>query len=257
MEQKLRAALKMTEQSRKLLKWRLVAVCVALLWSLMFLLMFVVFKNYTAHLESVFPRPLLTAFLGLSVIASVILLIFPLQFYIYAFLCCMWGIIHFMVGENLLGFAQYFLGAIFCYYQGFFRRATRQKLAAFIAFLFVVLAWHLYRKQISWEEAVLKFLEVALLVCMMFSLFLSLFYKNTFRAGDNVLYLSVQKFSKQESALLRLILSGNKYQAIAAEQHISRSSVKMRAREIYKKLGVSGLHECLDRWRNWTVEFDE
>jgi DNA-binding CsgD family transcriptional regulator len=169
----------------------------------------------------------------------------------------MWGILHFMAGENLLGFVGYFSGVGFCYYQGFFRRAVRRKLAVFIALLFAVLAWHLYRKNISWESAVIRFLEIALLACMMSSLFLSLFYKNAFRTGEKILCLSPQKFSNQEAAILRLILSDDKYQAIATKQNISRSSVKARAREIYKKLGVSDYHECLTRWQGWAVEFDE
>jgi hypothetical protein len=75
---------------------------------------------------------------GVSIIGGVVLVFFPLQFYLYAGFCCGWALIHTIDGGRILGILLYVLGLSFAFKQGCFK--TFPKVKGLLSSLFLLAA---------------------------------------------------------------------------------------------------------------------
>jgi hypothetical protein len=108
--------------------WRCIAGILALLWGLL-LFASIHFYMY-GYTEQDIPTPISTFTLyGFTIAGCFLLLIFPLQFYLYTFFCCLWGLLNIAEGGSILGVLLYGLGLFFAWKKGFFAARWRVKLA--------------------------------------------------------------------------------------------------------------------------------
>lgn len=120
----------MVKKNQYLTYWRVVAVIAALAWMLVFVnFLYTLSSTYETSAEGLFHPYVTIGLQGATIIACAALVIFPLQFWIYAAFCCLWGLIHIVEGGSFGGILMYGLGLLFLFKGGFFRAQGTLKLS--------------------------------------------------------------------------------------------------------------------------------
>jgi hypothetical protein len=119
----------MVKKNQYLTYWRVVAVIAALAWMLVLVNFLYTLSTYETSAEGLFHPYVTIGLQGATIIACAALVIFPLQFWIYAAFCCLWGLIHIIEGGSFGGILMYGLGLLFLFKEGFFRAQGTVKLS--------------------------------------------------------------------------------------------------------------------------------
>jgi hypothetical protein len=246
--------------------WRIIAVFICLVWVIVLLINFV---GGLLPSRGLIPLAIRHVFIGMTIIGTGILIYVPLQFYIYAGLCCFWGLISIIDGSGLSGMLMYALGLIFALRMGFFK--TRPVFKALMGG-FVVMAALLFQIWYGighFMGSLLEFLELFIIAGLTGALFhreLSASMKNgeeknlsirAFSITDRELRLNRDHFTEGDFVILQMILSGIKYEAIAAKQHMGLSTLKKRVASLFNFLEVQDRVQFLKRYGKHALAWND
>ncbi|MDR1399713.1 MAG: LuxR C-terminal-related transcriptional regulator [Treponema sp.] len=255
----------MVKHNQQLFYWRIIAIVAALAWMLV-----LVVDRYTISAYEKTAGGLIHPYLGLglqgvTVIVCVVLVIFPLQFSIYAVFCCLWGLIHLIEGGSFGGILMYGLGLLFALKGEFFHTHGRVKLClAILVLAGAVLSQihygfeHLYETLLDMVAIFLIALLGGLLYGREIQAQVSGEDVNEDMAGSerqkSMLLLPRSMFTQRDVKILQLVLAGNKYEGIASEQKISLSSVKKRVRVLYNHLNLPDRVSFINAYEGYAIE---
>ena len=109
-------------------KWRGIACILALVWGILLLLNMRFYMQRFTEKDILMPISYIALY-GFTILGCFLLAIFPLQFYIYTFFCCLWGVLNIAEGGSALSVLMYGLGLFFAWKKGFFATRWRVKLS--------------------------------------------------------------------------------------------------------------------------------
>jgi hypothetical protein len=222
--------------------------------------------------EGSFPPPfLIYACYVLTIIGAMVLIVFPLQFYIYAFFCCLWGILKILDGGGMEGILMYGLGLTFAFKQGFFKTSPRLKIALAALVLLAALLSQIQYGIIHITETLFGLFELLLIAGLVGILFMREIktiketgmqngkfpYNPAFSVTGSELRLSCNVFTGQDIQILRKILNGDKYEAVASELGMGLSTLKKRLTFLFSLLEISDKAHFLEQFENHTILFDD
>ncbi|WP_169310628.1 helix-turn-helix transcriptional regulator [Treponema brennaborense] len=186
--------------------------------------------------------------------ASVILIFYPQNLYIYAFMCCLWGILSIMDKGRTNGYLMFLLGMTFAYNQGFFTYHKKIKALAILGLLCTSnLALLRFGTRVL-AESLLDGLFVIIFFTFMYFLFrekIELYF-----AGENKkIKLSEKELTEEELDILKCVLNGQQYKNIGMNRNKSESSIKQIMIIIFQKLGIQNKKELLELYTNNKIIF--
>jgi hypothetical protein len=214
---------------------------------------------------------------GVTIIACGVLVVFPLQFSIYAAFCCIWGLFLVIEGGSFNGILIYGLGLLFSLKAGFFKTHRAVKLSFAILLLAGVLSSQLRFGFDYLVETFLDMLAVSLMVMLGVLLYGWRVWEIQKSASDHesgieeqvscqdagmvmsngqkkILLLPQGVFSQRDTEMLHLILDGQRYEHIAREQKISLSLVKKRVKFLYDHLNQPDRESFMSSCAGYTIE---
>ena len=86
-----------------------------------------------AHPMDLIPRGGVPVLYILSILACLVLVVYPKKFMIYSLMCCLWGVVVLVEGGGTNGILFYLLGMGFAYVAGSFKKHPLPKLTVFLA----------------------------------------------------------------------------------------------------------------------------
>jgi DNA-binding NarL/FixJ family response regulator len=148
---------------------------------------------------------------------------------------------------------MYLLGGAFALKQGFFRIYRRLKTAIATIFLLIALTAQLRYGFVIFLQTLLTYIMLALIITLALLLFLPEI-KILWEKQDTALTLPAALFSERDVKLLKLVLSGAKYDAIAREEGIALVTFKKYIHNLFYRIGVSDRTHFLSRYSNHTIQ---
>jgi hypothetical protein len=105
-------------------------------------------------------------------------------------------------------------------------------------------------------ERCLQLFDFSLLLIVAVMIFYPELHKAWLRWKDRPTFLTLDPalFSTQDIAILRKILTGDKYESIAHDSEISVSTLKKRVRVLYRNIGVQDRTDFMARYSRYTLE---
>jgi DNA-binding CsgD family transcriptional regulator len=252
------------KNNQALTYWRVIAIVAVLAWMLVLVYnLRIPFSGYEKTSGDLFHPYVILGLEGITVIGCVALVIVPLQFLIYAALCCLQGLFHVINGGSFGGILMYGLGLLFALKAGFFQTYKPAKLS----FAILLLAGALLSQiRFGSEHLTETFLDT-LAVCLIAMLGVLLYSREVQKqiAGRDagmvmseeqkkILLLQQGIFSQRDIDILQLILEGKTYEYIAGEQKISLSLVKKRTRFLYDHLNLLDRVSFMSIYEGYSVE---
>jgi DNA-binding CsgD family transcriptional regulator len=232
--------------------WRLSATLFCLLMvSSVFIRLFVL--GTEIPIKDIMSVPVFIILLTGALLATVLLIIFPFQFYIYAVFCCLWGLLRIMDGGSVAGLCGYLLGCAFAARQGFFK--VHQKIKIGIVFLVLCVAiatQYRYGLALLARNLLLCF-EFSLLAAVSLLLAWPQIQKLRATQKESVLKLPTSEFKPRDVTILQRILEGKKYDAVANECAISVHTLKHEVRALFQKLKISDRTTFLSTYAGHTI----
>ena len=114
--------------------WRVLAIICGLCWAVVLAAdVFPYPAGNQAHPMDLIPRWGFLVLYILSILACLVLVVYPKKFIIYTLMCCLWGVVVLVEGGGTNGILFYLLGMVFAYVAGVFRRRPLSKLIVFLA----------------------------------------------------------------------------------------------------------------------------
>ena len=114
--------------------WRVLAIICGLCWAVVLAAdVFPYPAGAQAHPMDLIPRWVFPVLYILSILACLVLVVYPKKFIIYTLMCCLWGVVVLVEGGGTNGILFYLLGMVFAYVAGIFKKHPLPKLAAFLA----------------------------------------------------------------------------------------------------------------------------
>lgn len=232
--------------------WRLIAVAVCVVWTTLFLARFLFFELDT-YKQDFLTMPVYIVLYGMTILASVLLIVFPLKLRVYVFLWCLWGLVHLIEGRSILGSVEYMLGCMFAYHLGFFRKLPRIKTSVALAILLTAIAIQISYHFSLWVEILLWYLEFLLTVSIVAIVFSPEIHKIQAERRESIMRLAVPDFSEQDADILQKVLAGEKYETIAKAVNMTMPTFHRCIRQLYAKIGVGDRTSFLLRYVGYTV----
>ena len=255
--------------------WRRIACALAFVWGMLF------FLNIRFYLQGYTEKDILTptsaiALYGVTILGCFLLVIFPLQFYIYTFLCSLWGVINIAEGGDVLEVLMYGLGIFFAWEKRSFAARWKLKLSLvsipLIAALFSQLRY-------GGKTFLGSFVDIfGLFIIMVIILFLVQHELESLRKNKTLsmdlqqvpseteavrhplslpqkkLTLPRGRFKRKDVAIAQGILEGKTYLTIASQQEMGLSTVKKRAKILFEYANVADESIFIAQYQGYTVE---
>jgi hypothetical protein len=245
--------------------WRIIAVFIFLVWIIVLLVNFIF--NISLN-QNIIPDPVWIGCMVSTIIGAGFLIVFPLQFYIYAGSCCFWGLINIIDGGGLSGMLMYGMGLIFAYRKGFFKTIPVFKVILGVLALIAALVFQIRYGVEYFIGTSLEFLELAVILGLIAALFHqelaakikeqnNPLFGRSFSATEKELQLSRKYFTGQDLLVLQNILLGKKYETIAVEQQIGLSTLKKRVASLFSLLEVADRGQFLKRYEKHGIVWDD
>jgi hypothetical protein len=191
----------------------------------------------------------------ITLLVLIVLIVYPLAFGFYAFLCFTWGMVNMIDGGSTSGLLMYLLGAVFAFRTGFFKKHTQIKII-FIAFfpLAAIISQARFGERLVFLS-ILNVIALALIFTLVYFLFLPEIQKFTKKAvvAANLAYLSSEQFSEKDIRYLKRIQDGEKYESIAKDEGIGLSTLKNRMKIIYQSLDVYDKTSFMSTYAGYTI----
>jgi DNA-binding CsgD family transcriptional regulator len=246
--------MKKPKDANQLTLWRFIAITMCLIWVVSFLLRVFVLGGFDRE-HSLISMPIYIGFCAFTVGMLIVLLIFPYQFYLYAAFCWIWGLARLVDGGGLSALLVHLISYMFLYRQGFFNPKARRWITIIIGG--VMLAVTLV-SQIRFGRTVLlmhllQLSDFVLAVCVAAVVLRQEIRLIQKRRQENILRLPADVFSGEDAEILRRILAGEKYEAIAHDAGQSLSTLKKHVRGIFLKLEVNDRIVFMSRYANHRI----
>lgn len=121
-------------QKKDTTTWRVLAIICGLCWAVVLAAdVFPYPADIQSHPMDLIPRWGFPALYILSILACLVLVVYPKKFIIYSLMCCLWGVVVLVEGGGTNGILFYLLGMSFAYVAGIFKKHPLPKLAIFLA----------------------------------------------------------------------------------------------------------------------------
>ncbi len=191
---------------------------------------------------------------SITMLMLVVLIVYPLQFRLYAFLCFVWGIVSLIDGASSLGLLLYILGTAFAFRAGFFKKHTERRIliAVFLPIFAIIPQVRFGMNKII--LSIIHFFSVGLIFSLIYLLILPhkrRLGKKTAR-NPNVVYLPAERFSARDIRYLKKVQDGEKYESIAKDEDIGLSTLKKKMKTIYQNLDVYDRTSFLSTYAGYT-----
>jgi len=175
-------------------------------------------------------------------IIAIITVFFPYQFYIHATFCLSLGLLQIIDGEMANALAVYIFGYVFLYRKGFFKSHKRLKL---LAGGMLVAAAILSQARLD-HDVTSRLIQLASIPVIIFLATVilrpelqAIHQATQDKRRDKTLTLRHELFTEKDVAILKKILAGHKYEAIAKEEGMVLSTFKKHTRRLFGILRVN------------------
>lgn len=227
--------------NNKLFFWRIVAIIATLIWSIVFLAN----KAYPPpdigfSVVSLFITDILSV---ASIMASIVLIFFPMQFYIYSIMCCLWGLSNLIDIGSTNGILMYLLGCAFAYYKQFFakREPKHEPIKGLMLFapLLIVIAFE-YRLGVDMVvSSILTLLFLGIFFVLMYFLVIDPFFvQRKIQHFKQLKKIDLSVLTAEELSIVKEVLEDKIFFAIGQDRNIGESGIKQQMSGIYKKLEI-------------------
>jgi hypothetical protein len=249
--------------------WRRIACILALLWGILLSVNIHFYMRIYTEQNILTPTSTIALY-GATIVGCILLIMFPLQFYIYTFLCCLWGILNIAEGGSVFGVLLYGLGLFFAWKKGFFAARLKIKLSlAGIPLIAALFSQLRYGGTTFLESCIDIFglFTITAIVAFLAQHELQNLRKNKTELVDipeplpvpepprvKILTLPCDQFKYQDVAVAQGILAGKKYATIASEQDISLITVKRRSKKLFAYTNVTNELSFMNKYEGYTVE---
>lgn len=234
--------------------WRIIAIICTLVW---IIVLFAVNAFVLAKADrGTFTLLHNNLLYGFSIVISLALIFFPMQFYLYATMFWVWGLLRLADGGGggINGILMYLLGCAFAYKQGFFVKHTKVKYFILLFILFTH-SFH-YRLGVNVLTArMLDFLFVAMFFTLIYFLIIHPLVEKIKTPPSNSIIIAKCHLTEEELGLLDAVLHEEPYKAIGSDTGISESLVKQRVSVILEKTGVANRGYLLALYKQGKVIF--
>ncbi len=227
--------------------WRILAILLTLAWIIVFFSIHA-FTPSIAQTYSIIDSRIFYASLT---IVSVFLIFFPQEFYLYAIMFCLWGLLHLLQGDSFGSLLVYFLGFAFSVKYRFFRENFVLKIL--LTALPVIAICTQYRfGAIHLINSLLSVLLLGIVSAFVYVLFYNEVFitlKKSFLSNK----IDTSSLSQEEIHIIHAILKDKTLYAIALDLHKSESTIKQQVTGIYKKLGLYNRAHLLDMYNKGSL----
>lgn len=241
------------------LLWRITAIICLLAWVIVFILEyhFIYIHGNLVEDDNLF-SPLVTLCIQAGMICgSAFLVIFPLKFVIYGFLCAVAGLVQIIEGGGLPGIYMYFLGMLFYNKVGFFKKHKSIKIIVLSMLLFLGICTQ-YRY--GFQKIIQTFQHLLASVLMFFLAYILYLPEIRARKKDfsrKIVRLPSHEFTPRDVHILKSIQKGEKYEAIAINEGIGVSTLKARVKVLFEFLNVSDKNSFLRIYANQPIVLED
>jgi DNA-binding CsgD family transcriptional regulator len=169
----------------------------------------------------------------------------------YGIICMLWGCEVILSKGGLIGFITFSLSYLFFWRQNLF---SSPKLKYFLFTLFAVPTLLLFiSNDNSYIYHTLWYLVAFLIICLITIYLLNPLYSKKGILPEKIIEVKHYNLSDREVIILKAMLKGQKYSAIAIELNCSLSTIKKDISDICDKLGVSDKTELLIKYSDCTI----
>lgn len=173
-----------------------------------------------------------------SISISLVLIVFPMKFFLCAVICWIWGFLNLIDSGSNNGLWMYALGCAFAYKQGFFVKLTPIKYLLLLPPLIAVA----FQYRFGIDALIASVIDLLFfLMVFMFALVLfgeSLFKKNDDEPIEQVAKIDLRNLTADEVAMIKEALANKTFKAIGLDRNKCLSTIKQSMTDIYKKIGV-------------------
>ncbi|MDR0554835.1 MAG: hypothetical protein LBG76_08575 [Treponema sp.] len=241
------------------LLWRITAVIIFFLWAIVFLFtLYVHLDTQNAsglgsdQLRNGMSMPVFAVSGGATLIVLAVLIVYPMSFFLWAGLCCFWGLALLWESGDILGIFLYGLGVIFAYKRDFFNTFLKAKIFLSIVLPLAAIGAQFLDGMYLPLITILRFsflamaagAAVILLFMPDFSGFIKKLSENQ-QEPDAIEHSEEDasrlflKLSDRDKSILNSILENQKYVNIAHAMNMSEPTLKRQLKRIFKLLEVS------------------
>ncbi|GMO27231.1 MAG: hypothetical protein Ta2F_02800 [Termitinemataceae bacterium] len=225
-------------QDRPVFWWRTIAVLSLLVWLMSFVIR-VFYFGLNGHEQDFLITDGYYIIYAVVLFALFVLVIFPLNFRIYAFVYTSFGLLRLINGDSIVAIFMYLLGISFSYKIDFFKKRMMIKISLYAAaFIAAIVSQKRYGGEFFFNNLLL-YIMLILIMALAFLLFLPEIKKIRCDFKTSELRLSTADFTERDAEILQRIQQGEKYEAIAAEYDIATITLKKLVRKLFYRLGVS------------------
>ncbi|MCL2193402.1 MAG: hypothetical protein FWB78_08410 [Treponema sp.] len=172
-------------------------------------------------------------------IIAIATVFFPYQFYFHAMFCLSLGLLQLIDGEMTNALAVYFFGYIFLYRQGFFRSWKWPKLFIGILLIAIAVVSQSRLPHIDILPRLIQFADVPIILFLVAIILRPEIQAIQEKKRGMTLTLRQDLFTEKDAVILKKILAGNKYEAIAKAEGMVLSTFKKHTRRLFDILRVN------------------
>ena len=190
-------------------------------------------------------------------VAAIATIVFPYQFWIHAVFCMTWGLVRIADGELTTPLVLYLFGSLFLFRMGFFKTHEVLKVASGIMLLVaaIISQYRLYPGVFG-----PRIMHFSLILVLLFLVVVVLqpeiqIIRSNRRA--RILSLNSERFREEDAEILRRVLAGEKYEAIAKDLARPVSTIKRHIGRMFDALQVSDRVSFLSRYADHTIIVQE
>ena len=226
--------------------WRFVAVICILTWGVIFVSNVHIYLSGQIIPEQDFISTKMNMVLSaVTILVLGWLLIYPLQFKIYAILCSFWGLANIVEGGGVTGLLMYILGVVFAYKSNFFKNRAVVKIVIAAALVIGAVSSQARYGLTKVSTTVFNFMGIILIAGLSFLLFFPEIRKYRKRnarinttSNPDVIYLPPEQFTARDIRCIKRVQLGEKYESIAKDEKMGLSTLKYRMKIIFEQLDI-------------------
>ncbi|MCL2602058.1 MAG: hypothetical protein FWD91_04510 [Treponema sp.] len=216
----------------------------------------VVYDRYDFPNQIIAPEHyvILAVIIGVMAIATIA---FPYRFWIHAAFCLLWGLVRIADGELTTPLLLHFFGYVFLFRMGFFKSHEVLKLSSGMLLLMGAIASQYRLATGVFGSRILHFSLIFLLLFFVTVILRPEIHLIRKSRREPVLRLKASRFTEKDAEILRKILEGKKYEAIALEEGKSIPTFKRYVRRLFDMLQVSDRVSFISKYMNYTIILED
>jgi len=234
--------------------WRIIAIICTLVWT-------IVLFAVNAFTPKIVYHGIVTLshnniLYGFSIVISLLLIFFPLQFYLYATMFWAWGLATLVVHTGPNAILVYLLGCAFAYPKFSVKYGSKKCLLLLLP-LIIVIAFQ-YRLGVDvLVSSLTDFLFLAMVFVLLYVLLVHPLVEKIKALPSDSIIIKNCKLSEEELALLDAVLHERPYKAIVNNTEISESAIKQRIKSLIGKIGAENRGNLLALHKHGKIIFPD